>query len=446
MNAQILGSHLLREFHGVVALPACRFHLHGRGTQGLIWDPLLNDLVVSALPAVVSLPARSEIQLDAAELETQAGQASAQAPTVERSAVFGGSLLRHFGHFCHESLARLWWLGQGDPGSSLSHALCADLQALQPDVYFFMPTWLDDGKDVLPYMQQILAGLGLAPERIKIMVEPLRFTRLLVPAQAWGFDLDPHALDRHLNCDSKALMRSMFAGFRAPSGGSLAPAIQADHGGQAGRVFVSRTGLSLNLGRPIGDAWLDVVLGDSGFLIFRPEEHSIYQQIDVFEAARDLVFIDGSAMYLLWFAKLRPGARVSIILRRRQGVWMSNKVRALMPVSVPIHWRVIDEVIGEELTSGKDWESHNLLDLHAIARRILAVRQLKPSPQAEQALVGNLEALAAELRPEDLARILQVLIGRMVSPKPRRTAGLRTRLLQGFRSLVGRASRPGLSR
>ena len=124
---------------------------------------------------------------------------------------------------------------------------------------------------------------------------------------------------------------------------------------------------------------------------------------------------------------------------------MSNKVRALMPVSVPIHWRVIDEVIGEELTSGKDWESHNLLDLHAIARRVLAVRQLKPSPQAEQALVGNLEALAAELRPEDLARILQVLIGRMVSPKPRRTAGLRTRLLQGFRSLVGRASRPGFS-
>lgn len=113
VNTQILGAHLLRELHGVVALPACRFHLHGRGTQGLIWDPLANDLVVSALPAVVSLPARREIQLDAAELEAQAGQASAQAPTLERTAVFGGSLLRHFGHFCHESLARLWWLGQG---------------------------------------------------------------------------------------------------------------------------------------------------------------------------------------------------------------------------------------------------------------------------------------------------------------------------------------------
>lgn len=446
MNTQILGAHLLRELHGVVALPACRFHLHGRGTQGLIWDPLANDLVVSALPAVVSLPARREIQLDAAELEAQAGQASAQAPTLERTAVFGGSLLRHFGHFCHESLARLWWLGQGDPGSPFSQALCADLQALKPDVYFFMPTWLDDGKDLLPYMQQILAGLGLGPQRIKIMVEPLRFSRLLIPAQAWGFDLDSVALDHHLNCDSRALMRSMFAGFRDPSGGSPAPAIQAVRGGQADKVFVSRTGLSLNLGRPIGDAWLDVVLGDSGFLIFRPEQYSIYQQIAVFEAARELAFIDGSAMYLLWFAKLRPGARVSIILRRRQGVWMSEKVRALMPLSVPIDWRVIDEVIGEDLTSGKDWESHNLLDLHAIARRILAVRQLKPSPQAEQALAGNLEALAAESRPEDLARILQALMSRMVSPPPRRSAGLRTRLLQGLRSLLGRASRPGFSR
>lgn len=309
-----------------------------------------------------------------------------------------------------------------------------------------MPTWLDDGKDLLPYMQQILAGLGLGPQRIKIMVEPLRFSRLLIPAQAWGFDLDSVALDHHLNCDSRALMRSMFAGFRDPSGGSPAPAIQAVRGGQADKVFVSRTGLSLNLGRPIGDAWLDVVLGDSGFLIFRPEQYSIYQQIAVFEAARELAFIDGSAMYLLWFAKLRPGARVSIILRRRQGVWMSEKVRALMPLSVPIDWRVIDEVIGEDLTSGKDWESHNLLDLHAIARRILAVRQLKPSPQAEQALAGNLEALAAESRPEDLARILQALMSRMVSPPPRRSAGLRTRLLQGLRSLLGRASRPGFSR
>ena len=123
-------------------------------------------------------------------------------------------------------------------------------------------------------------------------------------------------------------------------------------------------------------------------------------------------------MYLLWFTRLQSDVRITIILRRRQGAWMITKVRDLMPINLPIRWQVINEVIGEDLTSANDWESHNLLDLGAIARQLLAPRPLRASAQAQQALGRNLQELAAQLGPEPTARILEVLIRRFVVAEP----------------------------
>jgi hypothetical protein len=363
-----------------------------------------------------------------------------QAPVIETAAIFGGYLLRHFGHFCHESLSRLWWLGEGDQQNPASQAICRGLRGQGLDVYFFMPTWLDSGKDLLPYMREILAGLGLAEGRIRIITEPLVFSRLLVPAQLWGFDLDAQAIDQRFGCDSRAMMRSLFAGFQRCSPADQPVLIGG--GAPAGKVFVTRSGLSATLGRPIGDGWLDEVLRDAGYLVFRPERFSIQRQIDVFAAARELVFIDGSSMYLLWFTRLQSDVRITIILRRRQGAWMITKVRDLMPINLPIRWQVINEVIGEDLTSANDWESHNLLDLGAIARQLLAPRPLRASAQAQQALGRNLQELAAQLGPEPTARILEVLIRRFVvaEPQPPRS------LLSRIRQRLGRLRRLGLRR
>lgn len=431
-------SHLLTEWEGAIALPSCPFHLQQRGSEGLVWDPGQGDVMKAALPALRSLPERSELDCDVRELEAQAVRALEQAPVIESAAIFGGYLLRHFGHFCHESLSRLWWLGGGDQQHQASQEACRRLQNGGLDVYFFMPTWLDSGKDLLPYMRDILVGLGLAEARIKIMSEPLVFSRLLVPAQVWGFDLDARAVDQRLGCDSRAMMRSLFVGFHGGIPADQPAPIRAPirDGAPARKVFVTRSGLAATLGRPIGDGWLDEVLKEAGYLVFSPERFSIQRQIEVFAAARELVFIDGSSMYLLWFTRLLSDVQITIILRRRQGAWMIAKVRDLMPLNPPIRWRVIDEVVGEELTSANDWESHNLLDLGAIARQILAPRPIKASAHAEQALGRNLQELASQLGPEPMGRILEVLIRRFLVAEPRPPRRLLSRFRQRLRSVL----------
>ena len=353
---------------------------------------------------------------------------------IESAAIFGGYLLGHFGHFCHESLSRLWWLGEGDQQHRASQEICRGLQDGGLDVYFFKPTWFDSCKELLPYMREILVGLGLAEARIRIITEPLVFSRLLVPAQVWGFELDARAVDQRLGCDSKAMMRSLFAGFHGGFPADQSAPIR--DGAPARKVFVTRSGLATALGRPIGDGWLDEVLKDAGYLVFNPEKFSIQRQIEVFAAARELVFIDGSSMYLLWFSRLHADVRITTILRRRQGAWMLTKVRDLLPLNPAIRWRVIDEVVGEGLTSSNDWESHNLLDLGAIARQILAPLPIKPSAQAEQALGRNLQELAAQLGPEPMGRILEVLISRFLVAEPRPPRRLLSRIRQRLRSLL----------
>ena len=97
---------------------------------------------------------------------------------------------------------------------------------------------------------------------------------------------------------------------------------------------------------------------------------------------------------------------------------------------------MIDEVVGEQLTSANDWESHNLLDQGAIARRLLAPRPLRASAQAEQALGRNLQELAAQLGPEPMARrILEVLIRRFLVAEPQPPRRLLSRLRQRLRRL-----------
>lgn len=425
MSSHLLQS-LLREAKDVVALPRFPFELQRRGLQGLLIDSKQGDLVESALPAIRTLPQLSDLKLDSGELDAQLTHARGEAVVVEEAAIFGGYLSRHFGHFCHESLSRLWWLGKGDPQHELSREVCGALRDQQLDVYFFM------AKGLLPYMQEILAGLGLGSERIRIMTKPLLFRQLLVPAQAWGYNTDGYLHDQRLGCDGKSLMRSLFAGFHrlCPAEPSLQVAAAPPK-----MVYVTRSGLPFHLGRPIGDRWLDEMLRDAGYLVFSPEQHSIQRQVEVFSEAAELIFVDGSAMYPLWFARLRPGVRITIILRRSQGLWMLNKVRDLMPTSSSIRWRVIDAIIAQDLTSSNDWQSCNILDLGVIAREILAPGPVRASAQAEDALGRNLQELATKLGPEPLGRILELLIRRFLVVEPWPPRRLISRVSQCLRRL-----------
>jgi hypothetical protein len=298
------------------------------------------------------------------------------------------------------------------------------LQHLDADVVFFMPEWLDNGKDLLPYMEEILALLGLPARRIRILQRPLRFRQLWIPACVWGFATHPQTLDQRLGCDSRGLMRHLLASAQVE-----APALDPP-----GKVYVTRSGLPLSLGRLIGDVLLDPLLADAGYRVFQPENVSLAEQIRVYSQAKDLIFMDGSSLYVLWLAKLQPGTRVRVILRRRQGRWMCQQLLELLPAAATLDWEVVDALRAEALTSGQDWESHNVADLASLLKHLLgAVPSVLPEA-AQEVLASYSQQLVQDSSPEQLARVMEALMTALATEGPKRLSRPK-RLYQKIRRL-----------
>lgn len=424
VRSDALTSPLLSSFENVLALPQVRFFQDGRRPEGLIWDPVRKDLLDEALPNLHTLPPRQALQLDEEALIPLAAQSWQEAETLEEPAIYGGFLIRHFGHFIHESLSRLWWLAPGEGMERPAQDASQLLQHLDADVVFFMPEWLDNGKDLLPYMEEILALLGLPARRIRILQRPLRFRQLWIPACVWGFATHPQTLDQRLGCDSRGLMRHLLASAQVE-----APALDPP-----GRVYVSRSGLPLSLGRLIGDVLLDPLLADAGYRVFQPENVSLAEQIRVYSQAKDLIFMDGSSLYVLWLAKLQPGTRVRVILRRRQGRWMCQQLQELLPAAATLDWEVVDALRAEALTSGQDWESHNVADLASLLKHLLgAVPSVLPEA-AQEVLASYSQQLVQDSSPEQLARVMEALMTALATEGPKRLSRPK-RLYQKIRRL-----------
>jgi hypothetical protein len=416
-----MSRQLLTEARDVLALPSFPFALQGRPTEGLLWDPGQQDVVIEALPAIAKPPQRPELLLDAGALASATRSLDDGEETIDATVIFGGHLLRHFGHFLHESLSRLWWLGKGKAIDPEAHGARSLLQGEGAYVVFFMPRWLDDGKDLPAYMAEVLAGLGLPTERIRILVGPTRLRRLLIPAQCWGFHFDQPAWNNHLGCDCRQLMRALLGSYDLP------PAPLDDGLPQPEKLYITRSGLPVQLGRLLGDVLLDRLLETAGFRIFHPERHPIAEQIRLYSLARELVFMDGSALYLLWFCHLRPGVRISVILRRRQGAWMCDQLKLLLPATTGLRWRLLDALLGEGLTSQKDWESHNLADLSALARQ-LAPTTLLPRQEIRNTVAAYAEDLVTHTSTAQLRGILQELLCQLLPPVDAPPRGVRARL------------------
>lgn len=426
---------LLREVDGALALPFAWFAIDARHTQGLIWDPQRQTIVDEALPALNTFPPRDGLGLDENTLRAHAREALEEAETLEAPTIFGGCLIRHFGHFLHEGFSRLWWLAPPVGLDPVAEEAALQLQQVEGDVAFFMPPWLDQGKNLLPYMEEIFSLLHLPARRIRIIERPLLFRRLLIPAAVWGFGTDPRALDQHFGCDTRALMRHLLASAERPDDHRSAE--PDGRSAPAPRVYVTRSGLPIHLGRLIGDVVLDPLLEEAGYRMFHPERATIAEQIRLYSQARDLIFMDGSSLYVLWLAKMLPGTRVRVILRRRQGRWMCEKVKQLLPDAEHVRWEVVDALQGEALTSTNDWESHNVVHLASLLGQLgLTPPTVLPQPAAE-ALASYVQTLAQQSSLEQLAKVLEALIALQatVSEAP---PSRRARLMYRLRGLVGR--------
>lgn len=204
--------------------------------------------------------------------------------------VFGGMLQnRHFGHFMAESLTRMW-----------------ALQQLGEDWRSVVFTLRSPERPIASFVPQVLEELAPGVE-VRFPTQVTRFESLAVPQQLGernsGFIYGHPAV------------REMIAG------------VHQRRSGGPERVFISRSQLGGGEGGVLLEKTIERNLEREGYVTVHPQALSIAQQMDIYSAAKDLVFTDGSALHL--FALLaRPDQRVFIIWRRKKSLTFLRQIQS----------------------------------------------------------------------------------------------------------------------
>ena len=86
-------------------------------------------------------------------------------------------------------------------------------------------------------------------------------------------------------------------------------------GAGSDKIYVSRSKLERE-GGFIAETQLEERLAKQGFAVVHPQEHSLSQQIAIYNGASRLIFAEGSALHLFAFV-CRPDQAVYIIQRRK---------------------------------------------------------------------------------------------------------------------------------
>ena len=222
----------------------------------------------------------------------------ADIPVIEQPCLYGGVLFNHFGHFLAESLGRLWPCDQ---------APCTDLPI------YVHPIWgLLDLETSGRFGRASLELLGVEPQRIRFITRPMRFERLLIPEQLYGFHLFERPDQRFV-----AFLRRGEARMRS----SLAIAPPTPR-----RLYVSRSLWHPEKGLVAGETEFEQFLAARGWSVFHPEEFDFRQQLLHYAKAQQLIFSDGSAYHtLVLLPALR--AQIAVILRRLPG-WNQDRIEA----------------------------------------------------------------------------------------------------------------------
>ncbi|MFZ9482339.1 MAG: glycosyltransferase family 61 protein [Ilumatobacteraceae bacterium] len=175
------------------------------------------------------------------------------------SAVFGGFVYDHFGHFLLESLGRLWFDG------------------VDPDVPV---VWIAaTGREWRPWMTELADLVGVGPHRRILDAEDdaLEVGSLLVGDQ--GFEVH----------------RYMHPWFRD----RLAVAAVAERDpGTGTHVWLSRSGLG-EIGGVDEESAIESRLEEEGWTVVHPERMTVAEQIAVLSMADHVAGIEGSAFHVL---------------------------------------------------------------------------------------------------------------------------------------------------
>lgn len=199
--------------------------------------------------------------------------------TEDRPVLFAGLSPPQFGHVILNALGRLWALDQ----------LPSDTQLL------FLP-WRHANMRHSPHLTPLMALLGITTPPL-IIDGPRRYTQLYTATDLFGERFGGKASGK----------------FRTWLAGRLPPAGPVDG---ARKVYVTRSHMGAAVGRYCNEELLEELLRADGYEIFAPEEHTLSEQVAVFQNAGRLLFAESSALHLYGLVQ-RSEQHVAVVQRRR---------------------------------------------------------------------------------------------------------------------------------
>lgn len=187
---------------------------------------------------------------------------------IEGPAFFGGYLFRQYGHFLLESLSRLWaWTPEFDG----------------PIVFL-------GSSGFTHWQKHILRLLGVTGE-LKLVGDRTEVEELVIPEAGFEIGGQFHALHRDFLARVQCL----------PG---------------ATKLWLSRSALGDNMGGVEGEKELEERLAGRGWTIFRPEQHSVEEQLAALAGSARIAGWEGSAFHTLILLK-DSRAKIDLFIRGR---------------------------------------------------------------------------------------------------------------------------------
>lgn len=208
------------------------------------------------------------------------------APFALEHAFWGGPIANHFGHQIADFSMRILPSRFVDPNAKLIFST----SLYEP------PKWF----------HEVLRWAEIEPENVFFTKQAYQFNHLNVCEQSeqlWAVGPNSYHLDRMDEFIANKALNLKVINYP---------------------IYVSRAGLGIGQAGFAGERYLEHCISESGGHVFRPESHSIEEQLKVYLRASSLIFAEGSAVHLCQLLG-RFDAKVDILIRSK-GINIGNQI------------------------------------------------------------------------------------------------------------------------
>lgn len=222
----------------------------------------------------------------------------------EETVIFAGQMQRHWGNFLFDCLARMWY-----PLREKEYRI----------VYCSLDLPEEELKDPGKNYSQLLALMGISPERVEEIKRPTVFERVLIPELA------------------------VFPGeFYSEELRGIYDNIVSNVTGKYGypvydRIYLTRTHMKVK--KELGEESIERLFAENGYRVIAPETLSVAEQVWLFSHCRVFASMEGTTSHNIVFAK--PGAE-QIILRKQSYIntrqILFNKMKEIDPVYIDVFY------------------------------------------------------------------------------------------------------------